>query len=134
MLTNWAVRSGRRPLYVDLDVGQGATAVPGIMGAVVVERPLDSVEGVCAVLGSVVLGDLVGGGGGLWARSGSRGPWTRSRGYVRALWLCLILRVLGIRGRFVCWRGRGGEAFGLVEGVCAVRQLCSVAVGVGHRG
>ena len=48
MLLNWAVRRGRKPLYVDLDVGQGAIALPGVLGAVLIERPTDVVEGVCA--------------------------------------------------------------------------------------
>lgn len=49
MLLNWAIRRGRRPLYVDLDVGQGALAVPGALGAVLTDKPLDVVEGVCTL-------------------------------------------------------------------------------------
>ncbi|KAG1687795.1 Polyribonucleotide 5'-hydroxyl-kinase Clp1 [Nymphon striatum] len=41
ILLNYAVRLDRRPIYVELDVGQGNIAVPGTMGAVVVERPAD---------------------------------------------------------------------------------------------
>lgn len=36
---NYAVRNGRRPLYVDLDVGQGSIAIPGTIGALLIERP-----------------------------------------------------------------------------------------------
>lgn len=50
MLLNWAVRRGRKPLYVDLDVGQGAIALPGVLGAVLIERPTDVVEGVWPAL------------------------------------------------------------------------------------
>ena len=39
ILTNYAVRLGRRPIYVDLDVGQGNISVPGTVGAMLVERP-----------------------------------------------------------------------------------------------
>lgn len=36
---NYAVRQGRTPLYVDLDVGQGSLSIPGTIGAILVERP-----------------------------------------------------------------------------------------------
>lgn len=39
ILLNYAVRQGRRPIYVDLDVGQGNVSVPGTMSALLVERP-----------------------------------------------------------------------------------------------
>jgi len=39
ILLNYAVRMGRRPIYVDLDVGQNALSVPGTISAVLVERP-----------------------------------------------------------------------------------------------
>ncbi|XP_055625161.1 protein CLP1 homolog [Toxorhynchites rutilus septentrionalis] len=42
---NYAVRLGRRPIYVDLDVGQGGIAIPGAIGALLVERPAPAVEG-----------------------------------------------------------------------------------------
>lgn len=45
MLLNYAVRMGRRPIFVDLDVGQGHIAIPGTIGALLVERPSDIVEG-----------------------------------------------------------------------------------------
>lgn len=32
ILLNYAVRMGRRPIYVDLDVGQGHISVPGTIG------------------------------------------------------------------------------------------------------
>ena len=36
---------GRRPVFVDLDVGQGSISVPGSIGAVLVERPANIEEG-----------------------------------------------------------------------------------------
>ncbi|XP_052894833.1 protein CLP1 homolog [Anopheles moucheti] len=42
---NYAVRLGRRPIFVDLDVGQGAIAIPGTIGALLVERPAPVAEG-----------------------------------------------------------------------------------------
>lgn len=32
ILLNYAVRMGRRPIYVDLDVGQGSISIPGTVG------------------------------------------------------------------------------------------------------
>lgn len=34
-----------RPIYVDLDVGQGQLAIPGTIGAMPIERPADVEEG-----------------------------------------------------------------------------------------
>ncbi|PZC72048.1 hypothetical protein B5X24_HaOG211973 [Helicoverpa armigera] len=34
ILLNYAVRMGRRPIYVDLDVGQGHISVPGTIGEI----------------------------------------------------------------------------------------------------
>ena len=45
LLLNYAVRKGRRPLYVDLDVGQGSLSLPGTIGSVLVERPASIEEG-----------------------------------------------------------------------------------------
>jgi len=45
ILLNYAVRMGRRPIYVDLDVGQGNISVPGSLGALLVERPASIEEG-----------------------------------------------------------------------------------------
>jgi len=45
LLLNYAVRLGRKPIYVDLDVGQGSISVPGSVGAVLVERPASIEEG-----------------------------------------------------------------------------------------
>lgn len=39
LLINYAVRLGRRPIFVDLDVGQGSISVPGTVGAMLIERP-----------------------------------------------------------------------------------------------
>lgn len=45
LLLNYAVRIGRRPAMVELDVGQGSVSVPGTVGALCVERPADVEEG-----------------------------------------------------------------------------------------
>ncbi|XP_070566649.1 polyribonucleotide 5'-hydroxyl-kinase Clp1-like isoform X2 [Ptychodera flava] len=45
LLLNYAVRVGRRPTFVDLDVGQGVISIPGTVGALLVERPADVEEG-----------------------------------------------------------------------------------------
>lgn len=45
ILLNYGVRMGRRPVYVDIDVGQGSIAIPGTLGALLVERPADVEEG-----------------------------------------------------------------------------------------
>ncbi|XP_069089164.1 polyribonucleotide 5'-hydroxyl-kinase Clp1 [Pleurodeles waltl] len=45
LLLNYAVRVGRRPTYVELDVGQGNVSIPGTMGALYIERPADVEEG-----------------------------------------------------------------------------------------
>jgi polyribonucleotide 5'-hydroxyl-kinase len=38
MLLNWAVRAGRLPIYVDLDVSQNSISLPGTVSALAVER------------------------------------------------------------------------------------------------
>lgn len=38
ILLNYAVRQGRTPIFIDLDVGQGSIAIPGTMGSYLVER------------------------------------------------------------------------------------------------
>ncbi|KAF5291354.1 hypothetical protein FQA39_LY03505 [Lamprigera yunnana] len=45
LLLNYAVRVGRRPLYVDLDVGQCSISIPGTIGALLIERPASLDEG-----------------------------------------------------------------------------------------
>jgi len=45
ILLNYAVRMGRAPIFVDLDVGQGEISVPTTLGANLVERPADIDEG-----------------------------------------------------------------------------------------
>ncbi|XP_014676497.1 PREDICTED: polyribonucleotide 5'-hydroxyl-kinase Clp1-like isoform X2 [Priapulus caudatus] len=45
LLVNYAVRLGRRPTFVDLDVGQGQISIPGTIGSLSVERPADVEEG-----------------------------------------------------------------------------------------
>ena len=46
LLLNYAVRLGRRPVFIDLDVGQQSIGIPGSIGALMVERPADPVEGI----------------------------------------------------------------------------------------
>ncbi|XP_042215212.1 protein CLP1 homolog isoform X1 [Homarus americanus] len=45
ILLNYAVRMGRRPVFVDLDVGQGSIAIPGTIGSLLVERAASVGEG-----------------------------------------------------------------------------------------
>ena len=45
ILLNYGVRLGRRPIFIDLDVGQQSIGIPGTIGALMVERPSDPVEG-----------------------------------------------------------------------------------------
>ncbi|XP_041029913.1 polyribonucleotide 5'-hydroxyl-kinase Clp1 [Carcharodon carcharias] len=45
LLLNYGVRLGRRPTFVELDVGQGSVSIPGTMGALYIERPADVEEG-----------------------------------------------------------------------------------------
>ncbi|XP_041087874.1 polyribonucleotide 5'-hydroxyl-kinase Clp1 [Polyodon spathula] len=45
ILLNYAVRVGRRPTLVELDVGQGSISLPGTVGALCIERPADVEEG-----------------------------------------------------------------------------------------
>ncbi|CAG9463671.1 unnamed protein product [Pedinophyceae sp. YPF-701] len=44
-LASWGVRTGWHPTVVDLDIGQGAVGVPGSIGAVTLEEPVDIEEG-----------------------------------------------------------------------------------------
>lgn len=45
LLVNYAARVGRTPVLVDLDVGQSEYSIPGTIGALVIERPMDVEEG-----------------------------------------------------------------------------------------
>eukprot|EP00735_Rhodelphis_limneticus_P013986 TRINITY_DN795_c0_g1::TRINITY_DN795_c0_g1_i1::g.18441::m.18441 TRINITY_DN795_c0_g1::TRINITY_DN795_c0_g1_i1::g.18441 ORF type:complete len:443 (-),score=27.52,sp/Q9SR06/CLP1_ARATH/44.27/2e-129,Clp1/PF06807.9/1.3e-43,MobB/PF03205.9/3.6e-13,ABC_tran/PF00005.22/0.013,ABC_tran/PF00005.22/1.3e+04,AAA_17/PF13207.1/0.33,AAA_17/PF13207.1/9.3e+03 TRINITY_DN795_c0_g1_i1:28-1167(-) len=45
ILLSYATRLGWTPLFVDLDLGQGTITVPGVISAVLVERPVDIEEG-----------------------------------------------------------------------------------------
>ena len=45
LLLNYATRMGRAPTYIDLDVGQSEVAIPGTIGALIVERTADIEEG-----------------------------------------------------------------------------------------
>ena len=46
ILCNYATRAGYAPLYVDLDLGQGAITVPGTIGAAPIESQIDVEEGI----------------------------------------------------------------------------------------
>ena len=41
ILLSYACREGHKPIFVDLDIGQGSAGVPGCVTAVPVERPID---------------------------------------------------------------------------------------------
>jgi len=45
ILLNYAVRLGHRPIYVDLDVGQGSISIPGTICSLLIERPASIEEG-----------------------------------------------------------------------------------------
>ncbi len=45
MLLNWAVRVGRSPIFVDLDVNQNSISLPGTISALIVERTANVEEG-----------------------------------------------------------------------------------------
>ncbi|CAG9859653.1 unnamed protein product [Phyllotreta striolata] len=45
ILLNYAVRMNRRPIFVELDVGQGQISIPGTIGALMIERPASIDEG-----------------------------------------------------------------------------------------
>ncbi len=45
LFVNYAVRQGRRPIFVDLDVSQCSISVPGTIAATLVERPASIEEG-----------------------------------------------------------------------------------------
>jgi polyribonucleotide 5'-hydroxyl-kinase len=38
ILVNYGVRMGRKPVYVELDVGQGSISVPGTIGATMIDK------------------------------------------------------------------------------------------------
>eukprot|EP00741_Cyanophora_paradoxa_P010655 tig00020537_g10298.t1 len=44
ILLSYAVRRGRKPTFVDLDIGQGAISIPGCIAATPVERPVDPMD------------------------------------------------------------------------------------------
>lgn len=44
ILLNYAVRSGRQPIFADIDVGQGQITLPGAIGAIGMERVFDVEE------------------------------------------------------------------------------------------
>merc|ERR550539_2264807 len=44
LLLNYAVRMGRRPVFVDLDVGQGSISLPGTIAGTIVDQPVKAEE------------------------------------------------------------------------------------------
>ncbi|XP_044505948.1 protein CLP1 homolog [Mangifera indica] len=46
MLLSWAAKQGWKPLFVDLDIGQGSITIPGCIAATPIELPIDPVEGI----------------------------------------------------------------------------------------
>jgi polyribonucleotide 5'-hydroxyl-kinase len=50
LLLNYSVRMGRKPLFVDLDIGQGSISIPGSMGITEVEHLSDVVYGLSDVV------------------------------------------------------------------------------------
>ncbi|XP_020679215.1 protein CLP1 homolog isoform X4 [Dendrobium catenatum] len=46
MLLSWACKQGWKPMFVDLDIGQGSITVPGCIASTPIEMPIDSVEGI----------------------------------------------------------------------------------------
>ncbi|KAJ4460834.1 putative Protein CLP1 [Paratrimastix pyriformis] len=45
ILLGYATKRGRRPLFVDLDIGQGTISCPGVLAASVVDQPADVEDG-----------------------------------------------------------------------------------------
>lgn len=45
ILLNYAVRLGHRPIFSDLDVGQGSISIPGTVASLLIERPSSIEEG-----------------------------------------------------------------------------------------
>lgn len=45
ILLNYAVRLGHRPIFSDIDVGQGSISIPGTMCSLLIERPASIEEG-----------------------------------------------------------------------------------------
>ncbi|GBM49859.1 Polyribonucleotide 5'-hydroxyl-kinase Clp1 [Araneus ventricosus] len=45
LLLNYAIRLGRRPLFIDLDVGQNSISLPSTVGVLTAEKPADIVTG-----------------------------------------------------------------------------------------
>ncbi|KAK8948163.1 hypothetical protein KSP40_PGU022236 [Platanthera guangdongensis] len=46
MLLSWACKQGWKPMFVDLDIGQGSITVPGCISSTPIELPIDAVEGI----------------------------------------------------------------------------------------
>eukprot|EP01101_Sappina_pedata_P010479 TRINITY_DN6611_c0_g1_i1.p1 TRINITY_DN6611_c0_g1~~TRINITY_DN6611_c0_g1_i1.p1 ORF type:complete len:504 (-),score=112.96 TRINITY_DN6611_c0_g1_i1:366-1727(-) len=45
ILLNYSARRGNQPIYVDLDIGQGAITIPGMLAAIHVNKPVDIQDG-----------------------------------------------------------------------------------------
>lgn len=46
MLLSWACKQGWKPMFVDLDIGQGSITIPGCIASTPIEMPIDAVEGI----------------------------------------------------------------------------------------
>ncbi|XP_020588205.1 protein CLP1 homolog [Phalaenopsis equestris] len=46
MLLSWACKLGWKPMFVDLDIGQGSITIPGCIASTPIEMPIDAVEGI----------------------------------------------------------------------------------------
>ncbi|KAG5012052.1 hypothetical protein JHK82_024223 [Glycine max] len=46
MLLSWAVKQGWKPIFVDLDIGQGSITIPKCIAATPIEMSIDPVEGI----------------------------------------------------------------------------------------
>lgn len=46
MLLSWSCKQGWKPMFVDLDIGQGSITVPGCISSTPIEMPIDAVEGI----------------------------------------------------------------------------------------
>ncbi|KAG0477730.1 hypothetical protein HPP92_012449 [Vanilla planifolia] len=46
MLLSWASKQGWKPMFVDLDIGQGSITIPGCIASTPIEMPIDVLEGI----------------------------------------------------------------------------------------
>lgn len=121
LLLNYAVRLGRRPTFVELDVGQGSVSIPGTMGALYIERPADVEEGFSLQaplvyhFGSTTPGtniklyNKVSTGGSPWVGSGPRVPQDESAGCSRCCCFKNGCSLVHRQSPLPSWEGSGWE-------------------------